>query len=217
MTKYLFSAALAAIAVSASGAGQAQPLPPPVAAVVNIGQIAETCTACVAANAQLQAQGQALQTRAQQLSTQIDTEARALQPLVNAIPAGGQPDAALSARIQAYQAMQQNAEREINAGRERLQRNAQYVEQQLGQRLQPAINTVSQQRGATLVFDRRALIEASPALDITAAVLAILNQNAAPFNVNAPAPAAPTAPATTPRPATTPPATTPPRPRPQGR
>jgi len=210
-TKLFLPSAAILASVAAPAALRAQPLPPPVAAVVNIGQIAETCTACVAANQQLQAQGQALQTRAQQLSTQLDTEARTLQPLVSAIPAGGQPDAALAARIRAYQAMQQNADTEINAGRERLQRNAQYVEEQLGQRLRPAINTVMQQRGATLVFDRRALIDASPALDITASVLAIVNQNAAPLNVNAPAAPAATAPA-----ATTP-ATTPTRPRPQGR
>jgi len=215
-TNLLRTAALA-LALAAPAALTAQPLPPPVAAVVNIGQIAQSCTACVAANQQLQAQGQALQTRAQALNTQLETEARALQPLVNAIPAGGQPDAALAARIQAYQSLQQNAEREIGAGRERLQRNANYVEEQLGDRLRPAINTVMQQRGATLVFDRRALIEASPTLDITAAVLAIVNQNATPLNVNAPAPQQAAPAAAPPRPATAPPATTPPRPRPQGR
>jgi Skp family chaperone for outer membrane proteins len=216
MKLLLRSTAVALIAAAAPIALRAQPLPPPVAAVVNIGQIAQSCTACVAANQQLQAQGTALQTRAQTLAGQIDAEARALQPLVNALPAGGQPDAALAARIQTYQTMQQNADREINAGRERLQRNAQFVEEQLGDRLRPAINTVMQQRGATLVFDRRALIDASPTLDITAAVLAIVNQNAAPLNVNAPAQAAPAPAGAAPRPAAAPPATTP-RPRPQGR
>jgi Skp family chaperone for outer membrane proteins len=214
----LRSTTILLIAAAAPIGLRAQPLPAPVAAVVNIGQIAQSCTACVAANQQLQGQGNALQGRAQALATQIDAEARALQPLVNALPAGGQPDAALGARIQAYQTMQQNADREITASRERLQRNAQFVEEQLGDRLRPAINTVMQQRGATLVFDRRALIDASPTLDITAAVLAIVNQNAAALNVNAPPPQpAGAAPAgTAPRP-TAPPATTPTRPRPQGR
>jgi outer membrane protein len=217
MNTKLFLPTVAIMAAAVAPATlRAQALPAPVAAVVDIGQIAQTCTACAAANQQLQAQGQALQARAQQLGAQLQTEARALQPLVDAIPAGGQPDAALAARIQSYQTLQQNADREINAGRERLQRNAQFVEEQLGQRLQPAINTVMQQRGATLVFDRRGLIAASPALDITPGVLALVNQNAAPFNVNAPQQAAPAAPAgTAPRPAA--PAPTTPRPRPQGR
>lgn len=213
MNRLFFSTALSALALAAPAAVSAQQLPPPIIGVVNIGQIAETCTTCVAANAQLQAQGAALQQRAQQLSQQIDAETRALQPLVSAIPAGGQPDAALAARLQAYQTMQQNADREIGAGRERLQRNVQFVEQQIGQRVRPAITTVMQQRGATVVMDRRAVIDASPALDITAGVLAIVNQNAAPLNVNAPAAPAPAAAA----PATQQPAAQPNRPRPQGR
>jgi outer membrane protein len=213
MNRLLIGSAIAALAVAAPAALQAQPLPAPVIAVVNIGQIAETCTTCAAANTQLQAQGTALQGRAQQLSAQLDAETRALQPLVNAIPAGGQPDAALAARLQAYQAAQQNADREISAGRERLQRNVNFVEQQIGQRIRPAITTVMQQRGASIVFDRRSMIDASPALDITPAVLAIVNQNTAPLGTEAPAPApaaaAPGAPAPTAPPAN--------RPRPQGR
>lgn len=216
MNKLIFSTALAGLAAAASTAAHAQQLPPAVVAVVNVEQIASTCTACVAATTQLQTQGQALQQRTQALSQQIDAEARALQPLAAAIPAGGQPDAALAARIQAFQTMQQNAEREIGASRERLQRNAQFVDQQISQRIRPAVTTVMQQRGATVVVDRRVLIDASPTLDISAAVLAIVNQNNAAINVNAPAPAAQQPAAATPaaqRPATPQPN----RPRPQGR
>jgi outer membrane protein len=211
MTKYLFGPALAALAFATPVAVGAQQLPAPVIAVVNIDQIFATCTQCAAANTQLQAQGAALQTRAQQLSTQIEAEARALQPLVSAIPAGGQPDAGLAARIQSYQTMQQNADREVGAERERIQRNINFVRQQIGQRIQPAITTVMQQRGASLIMDRGSLVSASPALDVTPAVLAIVNQNTTPLNVNAPAPTA--APAATP----TQPQPQPNRPRPQGR
>jgi outer membrane protein len=211
MTRYLLGSAIAALAFATPVAVQAQQLPAPVIAVVNIDQIFATCTQCAAANTQLQAQGAALQTRAQQLATQIDAEARALQPLVAAIPAGGQPDAGLAARIQSYQTMQQNADREIGAERERIQRNINFVRQQIGQRTQPAITTVMQQRGATVIMDRGSLVSASPALDITPAVLAIVNQNATPLNVNAPAQAPAAAPATTP------PQPQPNRPRPQGR
>jgi Skp family chaperone for outer membrane proteins len=212
MKKPLLGSAVAALAISAPAMLRAQPLPPPVIAVVNIEQIAETCTACTAANTQLQTQGNALQARARALQQQIETETRALQPLVNAIPSGGQPDAALAARIQAYQATQQNAEREIGIGRERLQRNIAFVRQQIAQRIRPAISTVMQQRGASVVFDRGSLIDASPALDITPPVLAIINQNGAPLNVNAPAPAQGAAPA-----GAQPAAPQPNRPRPQGR
>ena len=216
MNKYLFSAALAAIAIGAPGAGQAQPLAPPVIAVVNIEQIIQTCTTCVAANAQLQAQLTALQTRAQQLQAQINTEEQSLRTAVSALPQGQQPDAALQARINTFNTMRQNAQTEVNVGQQRIQNNVDYVHQQEGERIRPAIMTVMQQRGATIVIDRAAAIEVAPSVDVTPAVLAIVNQNTAPLNVNAPVQAAPQTPGATPaRPGT--PATTPPRPRPQGR
>jgi len=213
MNRYLLSSALAALALATPAAVSAQPLPAPVIAVVNLDQIFGTCTQCSVANTQLQAQGAALQSRAQTLANQIDAEARAIQPLANAIPAGGQPDAALAARIQGFQQMQQNADREVSAERERIQRNIAYVRQQIGQRIQPAITTVMQQRGATVVMDRAGLITASPTLDITPAVLAIVNQNNTPLNINAPPPQQ--QPAAAPTPAQ--PQPQPNRPRPQGR
>jgi len=212
MNRYFLSSALAALALATPAAAPAQPLPAPVIAVVNLDQIFGTCTQCAAANTQLQAQGAALQARAQTLANQIDAEARAIQPLVNAIPPGGQPDAALSARIQGFQQMQQNADREVGAERERIQRNIAFVRQQIGTRIQPAITTVMQQRGATVVMDRAGLITASPTLDITPAVMAIVNQNNTPLNINAPPPQQPAA-APTPAPAQPQPN----RPRPQGR
>ena len=215
MNKTTFRTALVAMALSAPIAGQAQQLPPTVIAVVNIDQILETCTVCVAANAQLQAQVTALSTRAQQLQTQIQTEEQALTAIVNALPQGQQPDAPTQTRIQAFQAMQQNGQAEVNGRREQIQRNAAYVRQQEGTRIRPANTTVMQQRGATIVIDRAAAIEVSPTVDVTAAVLAIVNQNTTALGVNAPAPAPAAAPAA--RPGTAPPATTPPRPRPQGR
>jgi Skp family chaperone for outer membrane proteins len=216
MNKYLFSAAMAAIALGAPVASQAQQLPAPVIAVVNVEQIVQTCTACAAANVQLQGQLTQLQQRAQALQTQIATEEQALQAAVNALPQGQQPDAALQARINNFNTTRQNAQTELSASQTRLQRNVDYVHQQEGQRIRPAILSIMQQRGATIVMDRAATIETSPTLDVTAAVLAVVNQNAAPLNVNAPAEAAQAPAGTAPRPATAPPAT-PPRPRPQGR
>jgi Skp family chaperone for outer membrane proteins len=220
MNKYLFSSALAAMALAAPASIQAQQLPPAVIAVVNIEQIIDgtptspACTPCAAANAQIQGQVTQLQQRAQQLQAQLQAEEAQLQAAVNALPQGQQPDAALQARIQTYQSLQQSSNTEIAARRDQIQRNVTYLHQQEGQRLQPALVTIMQQRGATVVIDRAAALEVSPTIDVTAQVLAIMNQNTAPFNVNAPAQAPATAPAT--RPATTP-ATTPPRPRPQGR
>ncbi len=208
----ILGAAFVALAATAPAVLNAQQLPAPVIAVVNTDQIFGTCTQCVAANTQIQAQATQLQQRVQALQTQIQNEGQQLEPLVRALN-GAQPDAALTTRINNFQTLQQNAEREITATRERIQRNLNFVRQQIGERVRPAIATVSQQRGATVVLDGSSLLSASPALDITTAVLAIVNQNTAPFNVNAPAPTpAPAAAGRTP-----PPSAQPNRPRPQGR
>jgi Skp family chaperone for outer membrane proteins len=210
MNKLLLGSALTALAAATPAA--AQQLPPAVVAVVNIDQILETCTVCAAANAQLQAQATQLQQRAQQLQTQIQNEEQALNAAVGALPQGTQPDAALQARIRTFQTMQQNAQNEVSSRRDQIQRNLAYVRQQEGARIRPAIMQVMQQRGATLVVDRGSAVEVSPALDVTPAVLAIVNQNTAPLSVNAPAQAAPPAPTPT-----APPPAQPNRPRPQGR
>jgi Skp family chaperone for outer membrane proteins len=219
MNKYLFTSALAAMALATPVSIQAQQLPPAVVAVVNIEQIIEgsqtspACTPCAAANAQIQGQVTQLQQRAQQLQGQLQAEETQLQAAVNALPQGQQPDAALQARIQTFQGLQQSSNNEITARRDQIQRNVAYLHQQEGQRLQPALATIMTQRGATVVIDRAAALEVSPTIDVTPQVLAIMNQNTTPFNVNAPAQAPAAAPT---RPATTP-VTTPPRPRPQGR
>jgi Skp family chaperone for outer membrane proteins len=212
-TKILLGSAIAALAIAAPAALRAQQLPAPVIAVVDIDDIFRTCTQCAVANTALQAQGTRLQQRAQALQQQIQTEGTQLEPLVRALN-GAQPDAALAARINAFQTMQQNAEREVGASREGIQRNINFVRQQIGERLRPAVATIAQQRGATVVLDASSLVTSSPALNITPAVLAIVNQNSAAFNVNAPAPA-PAAQQPGARPAPAQPQ--PNRPRPQGR
>ncbi len=217
-TKITLGAAFVALAATAPAVLQAQALPAPVIAIVNTDQIFSTCTACTAAQAQIQAQATALQQRVQALQTQIQTEGAALEPLVaNQTPEQIRANAALATRIQNFQTMQQNAEREISQSRDRVQRNLNFVRQQIGQRIQPALQTVATQRGATVVIDSSQALISSPALDITAPVLAIVNQNTTPLNVNAPPPPATPAPAGV-RPATpTPAPATPNRPRPQGR
>lgn len=208
-TKIILGAAFVALAATAPAVLQAQQLPAPVIAIVNTDQIFATCTQCAIAQTAIQGQATALQTRVNQLQTQIQAEGTALEPLVRALN-GAQPDAALATRLQNFQTMRDNADREVNSSRERVQRNLNFVRQQIGQRIQPAITTVQAQRGANIVIDSSVALSSAPTLDITAAVLAIVNQNSTPLNVNAPAQAA------TPAPATPTPAT-PNRPRPAGR
>ena len=189
MNRLTFGALAAATAMILPVAAQAQQLPPAVVGVVDSDRIVRECTVCVAANSQLQAQLTQYQQREQALGTTVQTEEQALQTAVNAIPQGQQPNAALTQRIQAYQTSRQNAARELEGRQQQLQRNLAFVRQQIGQRLQPAIQQVMQQRGATIVVDRGATLAAAPTVDLTTAVLAVVNQNTSPLNVNAPPPA----------------------------
>jgi Skp family chaperone for outer membrane proteins len=188
MNRFTFSAAIAALALAAPVAAPAQQLPPAVMGVVDTDRIMRECTVCAAANTQLQAQLQQLQQRAEALRTPIQTEGQAIETALRALPQGQQPDATLSQRITAFQTQQQTAQQEIGTRQQQVERNVAFVRQQIGQRIEPAIQQVMQQRGATVVVDAGATLAIAQSVDITPAVLAVVNQNTSPLNVNAPPP-----------------------------
>lgn len=188
MKRLILNSALAAIALATPVAAMAQQLPAAVIAVVDRDQIATTCTQCVAATQQLQAQGTAYQQREQQLTAPLNTEGQAIQTAINAIPQGGQPDAALQARIQAYRTSQQTAATELQGRQETIRRNQMFVVRQMTERMDPLIAQATRTRGANIALDITATLAHNPAVNITADVLALMNQNNTPFNVNAPAP-----------------------------
>jgi outer membrane protein len=216
MNRLLLGTAFAALALATPVAAQAQQLPPAVIAVVDRDRIAGSCTQCAAATAQLNAQGQAYQARETQLLTPLRTEGQAIQTALNALPQGGQPDAALQARAQTFDTNRQAAERELGQAQATIRRNQQFVVSQIIERMNPLIQQVTRERGANLAMDVSLTLATNPAINITDAVLALMNQNNTPFNVTAPPPAAPAAQPPGARPATPPPAQ-PNRPRPQGR
>lgn len=175
MKKIIIGSALAALALAVPGASSAQRLSPTVVAVVDTQRILAECNACKAANTQLQQQVQQAQQRAQQLQQPLQTQAQSIQQAVNALN-GKQPDAALTARIQAIQTQQNTANQELET-RERTLRSTQaHVQQQIGARLGPIVNQVMQTRGASVVISRDAALAVSPSIDVTADVLAALNQ-----------------------------------------
>jgi Skp family chaperone for outer membrane proteins len=212
MNKYLLSTALAALALAIPVAVSAQALPAAVVALVDRDRIASSCTQCVAASQQIQAQVRQYQAREAQLTAPLQTESAAIRTALQALPQGGQPDAALQARIQTFQTNQQAAERELGAAQETIRRNQSFLVNQVIQRIDPLVGQVTRERGANLAIDTAATLAHSPAIDVTDAVLALMNQNNTPFGVVAPPPqqqpAAAQPPAQQPQPN---------RPRPQGR
>jgi len=213
--KILFASAIAASAlISAAPAAAQSKLPSPTVAVVDTEKVMTDCTACKAAQTQLQAQLTQMQQYAQQLAAPLQTEANSLDTAVKA--ANGRPDAALQTRIQQFQGKQQNAQRLVQEQEQTLQRNAQFVRQQIGQKLLPVIDQISKSRGASVTIDKGSLLFATPDLDITDGVLAALNQQLTSVNVVAPPQAPqgaapqgaaprPTVPAAGAKPTTTPP------------
>jgi Skp family chaperone for outer membrane proteins len=218
-TKIILGAAFVALASAAPAVLQAQQLPQAVIATVNRSQIARDCAQCVVATNALNQQGQQYQAREQQLVGPLQTEQQAIQTAINALPQGGQPDQALQNRIRTWETNRDAAQAELARAQQTLQRNQQWVVGQILQRMQPLIIQVAQQRGASVAMDTSDLLWASPQLDITPAVMALMNQNAAPFTAVAPPPQQ--RPAAVPAPAGTRPPTPAPaqpnRPRPQGR
>jgi hypothetical protein len=86
------------------------------------------------------------------------------------------------------------------------------VVNQILERMNPLIGQVTRERGANVAVDVSATLAHNPAINITDAVLALMNQNATPFNVTAPPPTPPAA-----QPAAQPAQPQQQRPRPQGR
>jgi len=182
-----------AIALTAfSTAASAQRLTPAVIAVVDTDRVSRECTACVAAQAQLRSQVQSAQTRQTQLRTSLQTEGAPIQTAVTAL-AGRAPDAALQARIRAFQTKEETANRELQTRTQTLQSTQAHVSQQISARLIPIINAVMTARGAALVVDKSATLASSNSLDVTNDVLAQLNQQLPSVSIT-PLPAAAQAP-----------------------
>jgi outer membrane protein len=195
MKKLLLGAA--ALAALVPAAAPAQRLNPTVVAVVDTQRIFAECTACTAANTQLQTQLTTLRQRAQTLGQPLQTEAQSIQTAVNALN-GKQPDAALQQRITSLQTRQNQANQEISQSEQNLRSTQAHVQQQIGARLGPIINSVMAARGAAVVVDKGSTLASSPSLDVTNDVLTQLNQQLPSVSVTPlpqqqqPAPAQPT-------------------------
>ncbi|QNM83214.1 OmpH family outer membrane protein [Sphingomonas sabuli] len=171
MKKFFVAAAFAATAVSIPTVASAQR--PPII-MVDTDTIMETCTACVSARSQIQQKETALRTRAQTLRQQIETEGKPIQDTVDKL-GDKAPDAALQARIRAFQTKQQQASQEIETTQRTLQSTAAHVQQQIGVRLISVVEQVRARRGAMIALSKSATLANDNSIDVTAEVLSGLN------------------------------------------
>jgi Skp family chaperone for outer membrane proteins len=185
MKTLLFSAAFAA-AVIAPTAANAQALPAAVVAVVDLDKVTSDCNACKTAATTLRGQVTSLQNREKALAAPLQTEQKAIQAAIDALN-GKEPDAALQARIKAFQTKQQAGATEIQNTQQRIQNNQRYVQKQIQDKLGPIYSQVMQRRGATIMVEVGATLATAAALDVTADVVTALNAALPSLSVNAPA------------------------------
>jgi outer membrane protein len=185
MKTLLISAALAASILPTAAAAQA--IPPAVVAVVDLERVTSECNACKTANAALRAQLTALQSRQQALATPLETEQKSIQAAIDALPQGKEPDAALQARIKAWQTKRDQAAQEVARGEEQLKRNQIYVNQQVHDKLGPVYQQVMQRRGANIMVETGSTLATTTTVDVSNDVLAALNTAMPTLQTTAPA------------------------------
>lgn len=211
-TKLLLAATVAAAAFMPSAAF-AQRTAPAAVVVVDTNRVLRECTACVSATAQLQAQENANQARAQALAGPLDTERQAIGQALQAAQAltgaaRTNAETALRPRIQAFEQRQQSARQELGTLQQTFDSIRLHVSVQLNQALDPIYTAVMNARGANLMVSSDARLAHAPALDVTNDVLGQLNRALPAVSVT-PMPQPPATPA--------PPTATPTAPRPGGR
>ena len=185
MRKIAMTAAFAAMVLAPVGAS-AQAIPGAVIAVVDLEKVSSECTACKAAKTALEGQVTALKSREATLAAPLKTEGQSLQAAVEALK-GKDPDAALQARIKAFQTKQQQGAQEIARQTNQIQRNQAYVSQQISAKLGPIYQQVMQRRGANVMVEAGATLASGANLDVTNDVLAAPNQQLPSVSTTAPA------------------------------
>ena len=189
MKRLLISASLAGSLVLPSVA-QAQAIPAAVVAVVDLDKVTSACNACKTAAAALRSQATALQSRQQALSTPLQTEQKSIQAAIDALN-GKEPDAALKTRVQAFQAKEQQAAQELQTQQTQLQRNQQYIQKQISDKLGPIYTQVMQRRGANMMVEIGQTLASGATLDVSNDVVTALNSALPSIATTAPAPAKP--------------------------
>ena len=170
--KIALSLAIAASALAIASPAAAQKT---AVLVVDTDRVLNDCNACKAAAAQLQSQVQQGRQRAQQLEASLKPESESLQKAVDAL-GGKQPDAALQARINTFRQKQQAGAAELSTKESALQSTQANVQQQLGRKIVEVVEQSRARRQAALVVSKQSTLANDASIDITAEVIAAINQ-----------------------------------------
>jgi Skp family chaperone for outer membrane proteins len=180
MNKLALGAAMAALSLALPGVAQAQKAPGAVIVVVDTDRIYRECTACKAAQTQLQGMLTSARTRSTQLGQPLQTEAQSIEQAGAALrnqtgAARAAAETALNTRMQAFQQKQTTAQQELARLEQNIQSTQANVLRQINASLTPAVNKVMVAHGANIALDTNARLTSAPALDVTNDVLVALN------------------------------------------
>jgi outer membrane protein len=185
MKTLLFSAVFAAT-VLVPAAASAQAIPQAVIAVVDLERVTRDCSACKTASAALQSQVNSLKSRETALASPLQTEGKSIQATIDALK-GKEPDAALQARIKAFQSKQQTGAQELSRQQQQIQRNQQFIQKQITDKLAPIYQSVMQKRGANVMIEVGSTLATATSIDVTNDILTALNTAMPSLQTNAPA------------------------------
>ena len=146
-------------------------------AVVDLDRVTANCNACKTASAALTQPGATRSRPAQQtLAAPLETE-RQVDPGRRSTRSNGkEPDAALQARVKAFQTKRQQAQQELARQQEQIQRNQAYIQKQIADKLGPIYQQVMQQpRRQRAARSRARRSRRATSVDVTNDVLAALN------------------------------------------
>lgn len=171
---------MAALSLALPGVAQAQRTPNAVIVVVDSDRIFRECTACKAAQTQLQGMVTSARTRATQLGQPLQTEAQSIEQAAAALrnqtgAARTAAETALNTRMQQFQQRQTTAQQEVARLEQNIQSTQQNVLRQINVRLNPIITQVMNARNANLALDVSATLARAGALDVTNDVMTALN------------------------------------------
>jgi Skp family chaperone for outer membrane proteins len=172
--KTLLASAVFAAAIVTPSVTSAQALPGAIIAVVDLEKVTNDCNACKTAAAALRTQVDALQKRQAALGTPLSAEQKSIQAAIDALN-GKEPDEALKTRIRAFQTKQQQGSQELSAQEQQVQRNQQYIQKQIADKLGPIYQSVMQKHGANILMEVGSTLASSTSVDVSSEIIAGLN------------------------------------------
>ncbi|MEA3066545.1 MAG: outer membrane protein [Sphingomonadales bacterium] len=180
MNKLAFGTALAVLSLALPGVAQAQRTPGAMIVVIDTDRVFRECTACKAAQTQLQGMITSARTRAQQLGQPLQTEAQSIEQAGAALrnqtgAARAAAETALNSRVQQFQTRQTTAQQEVARLEQNIQSTQANVMRQINERLNPIFTTVMNAHQANIALDVGATLARSNSLDVTNEVLTALN------------------------------------------